>query len=126
MSRVRLNTARGRTRGGPAGNTHDLKHGLYSRHISVRDDEEMETMEEDKSAAELAVARSRLADCLTRQETVTDPAEWLALDAAMQGWVGKIAIMTHRKAVLGKDTRMAFVTIMDYIRTANEKQKVVR
>lgn len=83
-------------------------------------------MEEDKSAAELAVARSRLTACLARQEKAADPEEWLALDAAIQGWVGKIAIMTHRNAVLGKDTRMAFVTIMDYIRTANERQKVAR
>ncbi|HEY5903741.1 MAG TPA: hypothetical protein VIU39_14410 [Anaerolineales bacterium] len=114
----------GRGGGAQPGNANALKHGLYSRHISIRDGEEMEGMAHDSNQPELAIARTRLEACLKRVEETTTLAEFLSLDAAIQGWVEKIGNMVHRNAILGRDTRTAFVTILDYIRVNNDRQGV--
>jgi hypothetical protein len=106
------------------GNKNALKHGLYSKHISVIDDVELLPMSGTSNADELALARVRLDTCLLKQKSATKREDWLAYENAIIALISQIAGMVHANAVLGKDQRAAFVSILDMIRVTNDKQDV--
>lgn len=106
------------------GNTNALKHGLYSKHISVSQTAEMKGMAADQNRDELALARAQLARLLDKQSEAKDLKTYLALEDKIILMLGAINNMTQHNAILGRDTRTAFVTILDYIRVANDRQGV--
>lgn len=106
------------------GNTNALKHGLYSRHISVKQDAAMKTMPADQNRDELALARAQLANLLDKRDEVADLKDYLAIEEKIILLLGTINSMTQHNAILGRDTRTAFVTILDYIRVNNDRQGV--
>ena len=109
--------------GAPLGNTTALKHGLYSSHISIQDDEELESMSLDQSQHELALARVRLKECIARQQSA--PAgEWHKYERAIGRYLSIIVNLTNKNAILGRDRKIAFVTVMEMIRQMNERQDV--
>ncbi len=120
---MRTYKSTGRRRGAPLGNTNALKHGLYSRYISVTDDAEIENMPSDKSGDELALARVRLKTCLKRQ-LECPPAQWLEYEHLINHYLRIIFAHTHKNAILGQDRRTAYVTVMEMISEINEEQGV--
>lgn len=113
----------GRPRGAPLNNINHLKHGLYSHHISVQDDEEDCAMAEDKTSDELTLARVRIKKILDKQQSV--PAqEWLSYEKAVSHYLGQVITLLHRNIIFGRDNKAPLLTIMDYIRQANEDQNV--
>ena len=96
--------ARPRKRGAQPGNTNNLKHGIYSRHISIQADDDIEAMPEDQNHAELAMARARLVACLDRQSSAP-PEDWLTYEKAIAQYLLAISKFVHNNAVLGKDER---------------------
>ncbi len=112
-----------RSVGAPLGNTNALKHGLYSQHISIQDDVELESMSFDQSQHELALARVRLKDCIARQQAA--PAEdWHKYERSIGRYLSIIVNLTNKNALLGRDRKIAFVTVMEMIRQMNERQNV--
>ncbi len=113
----------GRPAGAPRGNTNGLKHGLYSHYISTSEDEELDAMPLDQSQHELALARVRLKLCIQKQqEAVGD--DWLAYEKAIAYYLHMIVALTARNALLGRDHKAAYITVMDMIRQVNEDQDV--
>jgi hypothetical protein len=113
----------GRPRGAPLNNINHLKHGLYSHHISVKDDEENCPMSEDKTSDELALARVRIKSILDKQGSVP-PEEWLSYEKAVSHYLGQVITMLHKNAIFGRDNKTPLLTVMDFIRQANEDQNV--
>lgn len=111
----------GRKSGGQPGNTNALKHGIYSHHISVQDDEEAEAMAADLNNDELTFARIRLKDCIIKQQSAP-PEEWLSYEKAIAHYISKIVSMIHHNAILGSDKKTGFVTVLEMIRQINEEQ----
>src|SRR3990172_9487176 len=112
-----------RNRGGQPCNKNRLKHGIYSEHISVQDDEQLGSMAHDKSEHELALARVRLKQCMAKQDSAP-PEEWLRYEKAIAHYLAVIVNLTNRNALLGRDSKTAFVTVMEMIRQVNEQQHV--
>jgi len=113
----------GRPPGAPLNNINHLKHGLYSHHISVMDDEDLVPMSEDKTTDELALARARIKMCLDKQGSVS-PQEWLSYEKAVSHYIGQVITMVHRNFIFGRDNKEALLTVMDFIHQANEEQHV--
>ena len=112
-----------RTRGGQPGNTNHLKHGLYSSHISQKDEAELETMSTERNDHELALARVRLKECIFKQKNAP-PEEWIRYEKAISHYIAIIVSNTNKNALLGRDSRAAFVTVLEMIRQVNEQQGV--
>ena len=114
----------GRPRGGQPGNQNRLKHGLYSKQVSIEDSDLLETMSEDLNKHELDLARVRLKTCLEKQLTAA-PEDWLTYERAIAHYLGLIASSIHKNALLkergGGD---AFMTVMEMIRQVNEEDNV--
>ena len=109
--------------GGQPGNKNALKHGIYSQHISVQDDEQADTMPHDINNDELTFARIRLKDCILKQQSAP-PEDWLSYEKAITTYLTKIVAMVHHNAVLGEDKKTAFMTVLEMIRQVNEEQHV--
>ena len=112
-----------RTPGGQPGNINSLKHGLYSRHISIQEDQELDSMPLDQNQHELALARVRLKLCIVKQQSAPEE-DWLKYEKAIGRYLSVIVNLTNKNALLGQDRRIAFVTVMEMIRQMNERQNV--
>lgn len=106
------------------GNKNSLKHGIYSRHISIQDDEELAAMSQDNPADELALMRTRIRLLLNKQAEATALEDWLKLEALIDSNILSTANMLHANALLGRDQKQAFVTILDMIDVINREQHV--
>ena len=113
----------GRKGGGQPGNKNGIKHGIYSQHISVQDDQQADAMPLDINNDELTFARIRLKDCILKQQTAP-PEDWLSYEKAITTYLSKIVAMVHHNAVLGEDKKTAFMTVLEMIRQVNEEQHV--
>lgn len=113
----------GRAGGAPPGNKNALKHGIYSRYISVSEDAELEPMPLDKNQHELALARVRLKDCIQKQRD-SSAEDWLKYEKAIAYYLRMIVSLTNKNALLGRDRRAAYITVMEMIRQVNEEQDV--
>ena len=113
----------GRPPGAPLNNINHLKHGLYSHHISVDIDEDILPMSEDKTTDELALVRSRIKMCLDKQGSVSEQ-DWLAYEKAVSHYIGQAISMLHKNSIFGRDNKEALLTVMDFVRQANEDQHV--
>jgi hypothetical protein len=113
----------GRKGGGQPGNKNNLKHGIYSQHISVQDVEQVDAMPLDINNDELTLARVRLKDCILKQQSAP-PEDWLSFEKAINAYLSKIVAMVHHNAVLGEDKKAAFMTVMEMIRQVNAEQNV--
>ena len=113
----------GRPVGAPPNNINHLKHGLYSHHISVEDDEEDSAMSDNKTSDELTFARVRIKRVLDKQGTVS-PEDWIAYEKAVSHYLGQVITLLHKNIVFGRDNKDALLTVMDFIRQANEDQNV--
>lgn len=112
----------GRRRGAPEGNANALIHGLYSQHISATDSQALEPMPTDKNEDELALARVRLRDCMQRQ--LQEPSRWLEYERVIACYLHLIVSLTHKNALLGRDRRSSYITVMEMIQQVNEEQHV--
>ena len=112
-----------RSRGGQPGNGNHLKHGIYSHHISLQAEDDIQGMPEDQNQNELAFARTRLVACLERQQNA--PAEdWLTYEKAIAQYLLAISRFIQNNAVLGKDRKTSLVTVLEMIRQLNEREHV--
>ena len=109
--------------GAPPGNTNALKHGLYSRHISVQVSHAVDGMSADQNHDELALTRARLDQVLDLQRGAP-PELWLAYEKVVAHYLQQIATLVRANALLGRDSRTSFVTVLEMIRQVNEQQKV--
>ncbi len=112
-----------RRRGAQPGNTNRLKHGIYSRHISVQVDQDIQDMSEDRNQDELALARTRLIACLDKQRDAP-PEDWLFYERAISHYLMAIARFVNNNAVIGKDRKASLITVLEMIRQMNERQDV--
>lgn len=112
-----------RRRGAPPGNQNHLKHGIYSRHISVAADNEIQAMPQDQNQDELALARARLVACLEKQKDAP-PEDWLIYERAISQYLLAIARFINNNAVIGKDHKTSLVTVLEMIRQLNEREDV--
>lgn len=114
-------------RGGQKGNKNAVKHGIYAKFIAVADTENaLDEMKNDSNNAELALARTRLADATQRREDAKDDKERLAWDYACRHWTEIIDGMIYRNVNKGETQTMIFNSLLDAIRAANDKQNVAR
>ena len=116
-------TPTGRPRGAPLGNQNNLKHGIYSRHISIQAEVDVQTMPDDQNQNELALARARLVACLKKQRDAP-PEDWLVYERAIAHYLLAISTFIRNNAVLGRDRKASLVTVLEMIRQVNEKQNV--
>jgi hypothetical protein len=115
----------GRSRGGQPGNHNHLVHGIYSKQVSLEDNDPLETMPSDLTEQELALARIRLKTCIEKQQGAA-PQEWPAYERIIAHYLKLIASLIQKNASLNKgDARKdAVAIVMDYIRQENELQHV--
>ena len=113
----------GRRRGAQPGNQNRLIHGIYSKQVSMEDSAQLESMPADLTGHELALARVRLKTCLDRQLT-TSPEKWLAYERAIAYYLRLITSLIQKNASLKDSGKEAVLTVMDFIREANEEQHV--
>ncbi len=113
----------GRRRGAQPGNQNRLLHGIYSDLISKVDGLDVETMPQNQNEPELALARIRLKQCVDKQKAAP-LAQWLAYENVIAHYLAMISALTHRNAVLGRDDKAPFMTVMEMINQVNEEQDV--
>jgi hypothetical protein len=113
----------GRPPGAPLNNINHLKHGLYSHHISVKDEQDLVPMSQDETTDELALARVRIKRCLDKQGSVSEQ-DWLSYEKAVSHYLGQVITMLHKNSMFGRDNKQALLTVMDFIHQANEDQNV--
>ncbi len=113
----------GRPPGAPLNNINHLKHGLYSTRISVKADDEPVPMSEDQTSAELALIRVRIMTCLEKQDSVSAQ-DWISYEKAVSHYIGQVITILHKNAIFGRDNKTPLLTVMDFIRQANEEQNV--
>ena len=111
---------------GKKGNRNAVKHGIYSKHITQVDSDQLETMKQDSNTDELALARSRLADAINRRDTAQDEDMRLKWDYAARHWTEIIDGMIARNIQKGETETTIFQSLLDAVRTANDKQHVKR
>ncbi len=109
--------------GAPKGNTNHLIHGLYSQHISAQDEAQLETMSLERNDQELALARVRLKECILKQQGAP-PEDWIRYENAISHYISIIVANTNKNALLGRDSRASFVTVLEMIRQVNQEQDV--
>lgn len=109
------------------GNKNALKHGIFAKRIAVVENiDELKDMPNDSNEAELAHARAMLADASDRRKNATNDAERLQWDYACRHWTEVIDSMIFRNANKGQTEVMIFTTLLEAVRTANDKQNVKR
>lgn len=113
----------GKRRGGQPGNVNARTTGIYSQVVTVRDDVDASSMPRDMSDQELALARVRLKHLILEQRQAP-PQQWLSFEKAIQHYIDRIANITYKNAMLGRQQGAAFTTVMEMIRQANEEQGV--
>ncbi len=113
----------GKPPGAPRGNHNRLTHGLYSHHISAQVEGDLAGMSADRNLDEIAMLRTRLHWALDRQARAS-PAQQLSWEHVISNYLYRIATLINRNAVLGRDSRSSFVTVLEMIRQINEKQRV--
>jgi hypothetical protein len=112
-----------RRRGAQPGNQNRLSHGIYARHISIEANDDIRGMPEDRNQDELALARARLVACLDKQ--LHAPGEdWLFYEKTIAQYLLTISKFIHSNAVLGKDLKQSFVTVLEMVRQLNEREHV--
>ena len=116
-------TPTGRPRGAPLGNQNNLRHGIYSRHISIQAEDDVQSMPDDQNQNELALARARLVACLEKQKDAP-PEDWLIYERAIAHYLLAIATFIRNNAVLGRDRKASLVTVLEMIRQVNEVENV--
>jgi hypothetical protein len=116
-------TPTGRPRGAPHGNQNNLRHGIYSRHISIQAEADVDSMPHDQNQDELALARARLVACLEKQKDAP-PEDWLIYERAISHYLLAIATFIRNNAVLGRDQKTSAVTVLEMIRQVNERENV--
>jgi len=107
----------------PKNNQNRLKYGIYAKQIPTREDPSLGSMPSNENQSELDLARYRLKEVLLKQEHGS-PEEWIEFEKLITRYVSVIASLTHKNAVLGKDDKEAFMTVMEMIRQVNEEQGV--
>lgn len=113
----------GRRRGAPRGNTNALKHGIYSKYISLIQDADIQLMPLDRNENELDLARVRITTCLQKQQECP-PHLWLDYERLIAHYLRIVITLTHINAVLSQDRRTAYVTVMEMISQVNKEQNV--
>lgn len=113
----------GRPSGAPRGNHNRLIHGLYSHHISLQVEQDLAGMSPDRNLDEIALLRTRLHWALDMQARAS-AAQKLAWEHLISDYLYRIANLINRNAVLGRDSRSSFVTVLEMIRQMNEKQHI--
>lgn len=113
----------GRPRGGQPGNQNRLKHGLYSKQVSLEDSDLLETMPVDLIEHELALARVRLKTCLDKQLSAP-PEDWLTYERAIAHYLGLIVSVIHKNGSLKDPGGDAVQMVLEMIRQVNEEQNV--
>jgi hypothetical protein len=112
-----------RRAGAQPANQNARKTGLYSNLVTVRDDVDAASMPRDMSDGELALARIRLKELILEQRQAP-PQHRLAFEKAIQHYIDRIASITYKNALLGRQQGAAFTTVLEMIRQANEEQGV--
>ncbi len=112
----------GKPLGAPRGNHNRLTHGLYSQHISAQVESDLAGMSTDRTVDEIALLRYRLHWALDRQAK-SPPAQQLSWEHVISDYLYRIATLINRNALLGRDSRSSFVTVLEMIRQVNEKQR---
>jgi len=112
----------GRHRGGQPGNQNRLKHSLYSKQVSMEDGAQLETMSQELTEHELALARVRLKTCLEKQLSAA-PEDWLSYERALANYLHNIVALIHMNA-RNKNRGIDSMTVMEMIRQVNEEQNV--
>lgn len=122
---------------GKKGNKNALKHGIFSKHIAVvEDNEQLEKMSTDKNTDELAYARARLVEAQRMLDEAGHPYQvdgkgpWIdpriPWDAACRHWTEIIGRLINNNVNKGETETMVFESLMEAVRAANDKQKVNR
>ena len=97
--------------------------GLYSRIISAQDDAGLQSMAPDQNSSELALARIGLKTCL-EQQSKASPEVWLAYERTVTQYISLITSIIQKNALLHRDDKEAFMTVMEMINQVNEEQGV--
>jgi hypothetical protein len=113
----------GRPVGAPLNNHNALVHGLYSRHMSIQVQRDVDAMPADRNGDELAFARARLGFALDQQRDAP-PERVLSWERVIAYNLRTICMLTYRNAVFGRDSRTSFITVLEMIRQTNEQQEV--
>lgn len=109
------------------GNKNAEKHGIFSKFIAVIDDENLiEGMSSEKNTAELAYARSRLANANKKYNEATSNDARIQWDYACRHWTEIIGNLIKANRDQRESEKAIFETLLDAVRAANDKQHVQR
>jgi hypothetical protein len=86
-----------RRRGGQPGNLNRLKHGLFSRRLSIRDRALFAISPRSDPSFELALARVRLVQLIKQQESASSR-DWLSYERAVIHYLGVITSLLDANA----------------------------
>ncbi len=107
----------------PKGNQNRLKYGIFSKQIPAHADEQLGSMPSDGNQIELDLARLRLKEVILKQAAAS-PEQWIQYEKIITRYISVIASLTHSNALLGRDGKESFVTVMEMINQVNEDQHV--
>jgi hypothetical protein len=108
------------------GNKNAFKHGIYSSFIAVIDDQEMAGMSDESPKDELAIARAKLKNALTKAKDAVLPADQLGWDAAVRHYIVIITDIKARTVEKRQTENMVWTSLMAAVDAANDKQHVQR
>ena len=112
--------------GAPPGNKNALKHGIFSRFITLADDQSMQAMSAEDRKDDLAMARVAFKLAWEKRLAASTTKEQLAWDFCAHYWlqtIDDLKVIAEEKA--GTETEV-WDSFMEAIRRANDRQGVKR
>jgi hypothetical protein len=107
------------------GNTNAFKHGIYSKFVAVVDDaDQIEKMPINSNKEELANARAKLAQSLKKYNDAPNDEERLKWDYSCRHWTEIILAHTTHNANRRESEVSVFQSLLDAVRSANDRQNV--
>lgn len=107
------------------GNKNAQKHGIFAKYIAVIDNDNLiDEMPTDKNNAEIAYARSRLANAQNNYDQSTTTEDKIKWDYACRHWAEILGSYIKANKDQRENEKAIFETLLDAVRAANDKQRV--
>jgi len=110
--------------GASKGNKNALKHGIYSRFVSLADASQLAGMSDKDPKDELTIARINFKHAMQLRDSIADQKEKLPWDMAAHYWLDSIINAKIRSKELEQTGMDVWTTLIDATRASNDLQGI--
>ncbi len=111
-----------RKRGAQPKNINSLRHGIYSKFVTVADVSAMQGMSDHSLEDDLALARVQLVNAIDHRQDAEDSKTKLSWDLAAHYWLELIITAKLRNRDIEQAAGVVWTSLIEAVRAANDKQ----